>query len=277
MRRERLPRVALRRPRPGLAGAARPEPAARLPRHPDRGWLLASVPRPRAARGGRGGRAHQRRSARRAVGRHGRPASGEVDGAHARPARGAGHVRSGRGVRLPRRADLAGAAVDAGSRPRVDLPDRAGAAPPPAALPLLQPRVPAPLHEAAAAREVPAKAVLDSGGVATSVAIVGLGRIGLPLALSFADRGLKVVGIDKDPAVLRAIGEERLMPFHETGTQELLERVVDSGRLELSARLQAAAAADHIVLTLGTPAFSHIEIDVAQIRSALEELLPLLH
>jgi UDP-N-acetyl-D-mannosaminuronic acid dehydrogenase len=112
--------------------------------------------------------------------------------------------------------------------------------------------------------------------VTPSVAIVGLGRVGLPLALSFADRGLNVVGIDKDPAVLQAISERR-MPFHETGTQELLERVGESGRLELSDRLPAAAAADHIVLTLGTPAFSHIEIDIAQIRSALEELLPLLH
>jgi UDP-N-acetyl-D-mannosaminuronic acid dehydrogenase len=110
--------------------------------------------------------------------------------------------------------------------------------------------------------------------VANSVAIVGLGRVGLPLALTFADRGLRVVGIDKDPSRLRAISECR-MPFHETGTQELLERVVDSGRLELSERLQAAADADHIVLTLGTPAFSHIEIDISQIRSALDELLPL--
>jgi UDP-N-acetyl-D-mannosaminuronic acid dehydrogenase len=110
--------------------------------------------------------------------------------------------------------------------------------------------------------------------MATSVAIVGLGRVGLPLALSFVDRGLDVVGIDKDPSVLQAISERR-MPFHETGTQELLERVMESGRLELSERLQAAAAADHIVLTLGTPAFSHIEIDISQIRSALDELLPL--
>jgi UDP-N-acetyl-D-mannosaminuronic acid dehydrogenase len=110
--------------------------------------------------------------------------------------------------------------------------------------------------------------------VATSVAIVGLGRVGLPLALTFADRGLDVVGIDKDPSVLQAISECR-MPFHETGTQELLERVIDSGRLELSEHLQAAASAEHIVLTLGTPAFSHIEIDISQIRSALDELLPL--
>ena len=63
----------------------------------------------------------------------------------------------------------------------------------------------------------------------TSVAIVGLGRVGLPLALSFADRGLHVLGIDKDPAVLRADRATRRMPFHETGTQELLERVGDVG------------------------------------------------
>jgi UDP-N-acetyl-D-mannosaminuronic acid dehydrogenase len=107
-----------------------------------------------------------------------------------------------------------------------------------------------------------------------SVAIVGLGRVGLPLALSFADRDLRVIGIDKDPARLQAIADQR-MPHHETGTQELLERVWPSGRLELSERLSAAAAADHIVLTLGTPAFPHIEIDISQIRSALDELLPL--
>jgi UDP-N-acetyl-D-mannosaminuronic acid dehydrogenase len=107
-----------------------------------------------------------------------------------------------------------------------------------------------------------------------SVAVVGLGRIGLPLALSFADRGLRVIGVDKNPAQLEAIGSGR-MPFHETGTQELLERVLPSGRLTLAEQVQAAAEADHIVLTLGTPAFSHIEIDISQIRGALDELLPL--
>src|SRR3954447_23010450 len=109
--------------------------------------------------------------------------------------------------------------------------------------------------------------------MATTVAVVGLGRVGLPLALSFADRGLEVIGIDKEPRVLESIRDCR-MPFHETGTQELLERVVASGRLSLSERLDSAAEADHIVLTLGTPAFSHIEIDISQIRSALDEMLP---
>jgi UDP-N-acetyl-D-mannosaminuronic acid dehydrogenase len=35
-----------------------------------------------------------------------------------------------------------------------------------------------------------------------------------------------------------------------------------------------AAGAQHVVTTLGTPSFSHIEIDLSQIRSVLDELLP---
>src|ERR687884_67971 len=111
--------------------------------------------------------------------------------------------------------------------------------------------------------------------MAARVAIVGLGRIGLPLALSFADRGLEVIGVDREPRVLELVGEGR-MPFQETGTQELLERVGPTGRLRLSDRIQDAAAADHIVLTLGTPTHLHVEIDVSQIRGAIDDLLPLL-
>src|ERR1700726_2015130 len=104
------------------------------------------------------------------------------------------------------------------------------------------------------------------------VSVIGLGRVGLPLALSFADRGLEVLGIDKDPARLDAVREGR-MPFAETGGQELLDRVHASGRLTLSERVADAARARHIVITLGTPSFSHIEIDMRDIRSALDDLL----
>ncbi|HTU78158.1 MAG TPA: nucleotide sugar dehydrogenase [Solirubrobacteraceae bacterium] len=128
------------------------------------------------------------------------------------------------------------------------------------------------------------------------VAVVGLGRVGLPLALSFADRGLHVVGLDNDPARLGAVREGR-MPFHEHGAQELLARIVAgggghgtradgaargidaagaTGSLSLSERVADAARARHIVITLGTPSFSHIEIDMRDIRSALDDLLGVL-
>src|SRR3954467_11034248 len=112
--------------------------------------------------------------------------------------------------------------------------------------------------------------------MAVSTAIVGLGRIGLPLALSFADRGIDVIGVDKDRKRLDTVAAGR-MPFEETGTQELLERVLPSGRLKLTESLADAAAADYVVLTLGTPAHVHLEIDISQIRSVVDDLLPLLH
>ncbi|HTY97854.1 MAG TPA: nucleotide sugar dehydrogenase [Solirubrobacteraceae bacterium] len=107
------------------------------------------------------------------------------------------------------------------------------------------------------------------------VAVVGLGRVGLPLALSFADRGLKTIGVDRDPRVLESLREGR-MPFSEPDAQEVLERVREAGSLTLTERVADAAGGDQIVLTLGTPSFSHIEIDMRDIRSALDDLLGVL-
>ena len=107
------------------------------------------------------------------------------------------------------------------------------------------------------------------------VSVIGLGRVGLPLALCFADAGLRVLGVDKDTDRLGALREGR-MPFVEPGCDELLDRVVSGGLLSLSERAADAASAASIVLTVGTPTFSHIEIDMGDIRSVLDDLLPLL-
>ena len=108
-----------------------------------------------------------------------------------------------------------------------------------------------------------------------SVSVIGLGRVGLPLALCFADRGLHVLGVDHDPTVLDSIRAGR-MPFSEAGTQEMLDRVLASGRLDLAERAVDAARADDIVITIGTPSFSHIESDLRQVRAAVDDLLPML-
>ncbi|MCL2770240.1 MAG: nucleotide sugar dehydrogenase, partial [Solirubrobacterales bacterium] len=57
---------------------------------------------------------------------------------------------------------------------------------------------------------------------------------------------------------------------------EVLERVHGAGRLALSDSVGDGGGARHIVLTLGTPSFSHIEIDMRDIRSALDDLLGVL-
>jgi UDP-N-acetyl-D-mannosaminuronic acid dehydrogenase len=105
--------------------------------------------------------------------------------------------------------------------------------------------------------------------VAYDVSVIGCGRVGLPLALSFADRGLRVLGVDKSPQILDNVRAGR-MPFEEPGAQEVLSRA----QVDWSDRVADAAQADHIVITLGTPTFSHIEIDLSDIRTVLDDLLP---
>ena len=107
------------------------------------------------------------------------------------------------------------------------------------------------------------------------VAIIGCGRVGLPLALAFADRGLRVIGVDNDAQRLATLRDGR-MPFAEPGADELLARLHGDERLQWSSHVADAAEAESIVITLGTPSFSHIEIDLRDIRSVLDDLLPLL-
>jgi UDP-N-acetyl-D-mannosaminuronic acid dehydrogenase len=100
---------------------------------------------------------------------------------------------------------------------------------------------------------------------------MGLGGGALPLALCFASAGLRVLGVDNDAERLDVLRSGR-MPFKEPGTDELLDRV----QLDLSPRASDAAGARSVVLTLGTPMLSHIEIDMSDIRSVLDDLLPLM-
>jgi UDP-N-acetyl-D-mannosaminuronic acid dehydrogenase len=137
-----------------------------------------------------------------------------------------------------------------------------------------------------------APAGLSDPALAPQVAVVGLGRVGLPLALSFAGRGIRTLGIDHDATILDSLRTGR-MPFEESGTQELLDRVSAGGGvvgpadgagpggrpgplLQLSERAADAARARDIILTIGTPSFSHIESDLSQLRAVIDDLLPLL-
>jgi UDP-N-acetyl-D-mannosaminuronic acid dehydrogenase len=54
-----------------------------------------------------------------------------------------------------------------------------------------------------------------------------MGRIGLPLALSFSSKGVKVFGVEKNESTLELLKEKKL-PFYEAGLQEALEKSLGS-------------------------------------------------
>lgn len=102
-----------------------------------------------------------------------------------------------------------------------------------------------------------------------TLAVVGIGRVGLPLAISFADAGLTVFGVDRDPEHVARVNEG-VLPFIEHGAEEPLKRVVNSGKLVATTDGPAAIAqADAVVVTVGTPLGSDFRADRSQVEAAL--------
>jgi UDP-N-acetyl-D-mannosaminuronic acid dehydrogenase len=101
------------------------------------------------------------------------------------------------------------------------------------------------------------------------VVIGGCGHVGLPLALAFADRGLRVVIYDVSVAAVEAVNAGRL-PFAEPGAAGVLERVLAEGRLVASADPAVVGWAAHVVVVIGTPVDEHLNPDQAAITRALE-------
>lgn len=97
----------------------------------------------------------------------------------------------------------------------------------------------------------------------------GAGHVGLPLALTFADCGLRTVIYDMNDAVLQEIGQNR-MPFMEEGASEVLDRVLKSGMLELERGPSLLRECESIVMVIGTPVDEHLNPQFIGIQRALE-------
>jgi UDP-N-acetyl-D-mannosaminuronic acid dehydrogenase len=107
-----------------------------------------------------------------------------------------------------------------------------------------------------------------------TVAVVGLGRVGLPLAIAFARAGLDVRGLEVDQQRRGAV-ELGKMPFHEPEADEALRAVVTAEKLSVTDDpKEAIPPADAIVLSVGTPLAADLRPDYAQLRAALERLAP---
>lgn len=100
------------------------------------------------------------------------------------------------------------------------------------------------------------------------VLIGGCGHVGLPLAIAFADCGAKVGIYDISEAAVGTVNAGRL-PFAEAGALEMLQRSVGAGRLRASSDPAIVAAAEHVLVVIGTPVDAHLNPDQAAITTAL--------
>jgi nucleotide sugar dehydrogenase len=108
------------------------------------------------------------------------------------------------------------------------------------------------------------------------VAVIGLGKIGLPLAVQLASKGLNVTGVDVSEKVVESTGAG-VAHFEEPGMEILLSEAAASGQLLSTSSLEKAVrGANYVVVVVplyvdsnGESDFTNIDLAIANVGKAL--------
>ena len=105
------------------------------------------------------------------------------------------------------------------------------------------------------------------------ISIVGLGYVGLPLAILFADAGFTVHGIDIDKERVRAInaGQSYISDVADSTIERL---VLQEGRVTVAEDYEAVALSDAIIVCVPTPLSKTRSPDVSHVADAAERISP---
>jgi nucleotide sugar dehydrogenase len=113
--------------------------------------------------------------------------------------------------------------------------------------------------------------------VLVKIAVVALGKIGLPLAVQFATKGHQVVGADISDRIVDLVGKGEAPFPGEDGLQDQLKTVVQSGHLRATTvTASAVASADAVVIAVplfvdgeGSPDFTWLDDATCAIGGAM--------
>ena len=105
------------------------------------------------------------------------------------------------------------------------------------------------------------------------IGIVGLGYVGIPLALRYAEAGYKVVGFDIDSDKIEKISSGKTYIKHIPDAD--IQSAVDRG-FEATTDFRRATDADALILCVPTPLDLHREPDLSYVLNTMDSLLPYL-
>ncbi len=104
------------------------------------------------------------------------------------------------------------------------------------------------------------------------ISVVGIGYVGLCTAVGFANKGFKVIAVDKDPEKVSSINRG-IPPFYEPDLEESLEKTVKDGYLRCVLDIeQTIRNTDITFIAVGTPSEPDGSIDLTQIKSSAIEI-----
>jgi nucleotide sugar dehydrogenase len=105
-----------------------------------------------------------------------------------------------------------------------------------------------------------------------NVVVVGIGRIGLPTAVTLAESGIKVIGVDTNNAVVSSVNQG--MPqIDEAGLKDALKRVINAGKFEATLDISSAVKnADVVIICVPTPVDESKNPDYSVIQEVSKDL-----
>ena len=107
------------------------------------------------------------------------------------------------------------------------------------------------------------------------IAVVGLGYVGLPLAVEFAKKGVEVVGIERNPERVDAVNSGKSYISDIVG--DALENVVKNGKLKAFQDFRNLSDVEAIIICVPTPLTINKAPDVSYIINTSENIVPYLH
>ncbi|EKE14883.1 MAG: hypothetical protein ACD_12C00257G0004 [uncultured bacterium] len=107
-----------------------------------------------------------------------------------------------------------------------------------------------------------------------TISVVGVGRVGLPLALVLANEGLNIFGIGRSQEKINSLNK-KIMPFMEKGAEKLLKKYVNKN-LFFTTDYHVIKESEIIILTLGTPVDENMNPVMDQIDESFEQMIPFL-
>ena len=106
------------------------------------------------------------------------------------------------------------------------------------------------------------------------IGVLGLGYVGLPLVLGFAEKGIPVIGFDVDQSKVATLTAGRSFIQH-IGEQRVADAVRD-GILQATSDFSRIPEVDVIIICVPTPLDRHHEPDLSYVRATRETILPYL-
>ena len=102
--------------------------------------------------------------------------------------------------------------------------------------------------------------------------VIGLGYIGLPTAVVFADNGWDVTGVDVSDRTVDMVNRGEL-PFVEEGLEEVMREAVEASRFRAQ---KTTPASDVYVVSVPTPFKGDHEADLSYVEAAADGIVPTL-